>query len=176
MPTERHGLFIVYTGDGKGKTTAALGLVMRAVGQGLRPCVIQFLKSARGRWGETVVAEKLGIEWHQMGRGFVFRPEAQAQDAALAREAWAFAQERILSGAVDLIVLDEFSYLFEFGWLDAAEVALWLSEQRPKQLHVVVTGRKMPKALVERADLVTEMVLIKHPYDAGVAAQAGIEF
>ena len=174
-PTRR-GLLIVYTGLGKGKTTAALGLVLRALGQGLRPCVIQFLKSEQGRWGETIMAERLGIAWQAMGRGFVFDPERQAEDAALARQAWDLAQQRIASGNYDLVVLDEISYLFKFGWLDAAQVAAWLAHERPPQVHVVMTGRDMPPELIERADLVTEMVLVKHPYAAGVAAQAGIEY
>ncbi len=175
-PASRQGLLIVYTGQGKGKTTAALGLVLRALGHGLKPCVIQFIKSERGRWGETVMAERLGIAWHALGRGFVFDPAGQLQDAALARDGWALAQEQIASGAYDLVVLDEFTYLCKFGWLDADAVVAWLLQRRPSHVHVVITGRDAPAALLAAADLVTEMVMVKHPHDAGVRAQPGIEF
>lgn len=170
------GLLIVYTGQGKGKTTAALGLVLRALGHGLRPCVLQFIKSERGRWGEAIMAERLGIAWRALGKGFVFDPVRQREDAELAQQGWAMAQAEIASGAYDLVVLDEFTYPLAFGWLDVAEVVAWLVERRPPHLHLVITGRDAPPQLLAAADLVTEMVMVKHPYDAGVRAQLGIEF
>jgi len=97
------GLLIVYTGQGKGKTTAALGLVLRALGHGLRPCVLQFIKSERGRWGEAIMAERLGIAWRALGKGFVFDPARQREDAELAQQGWAMAQAEIASGAYDLV-------------------------------------------------------------------------
>jgi cob(I)alamin adenosyltransferase len=176
QPRVRQGLILIHTGQGKGKTTAALGLVFRALGQGLRVCVLQFIKSERGRWGETIMAERLGITWHALGRGFVFDPERRAQDAALATQGWELARECIASGAFDLVVLDEFTYPCKFGWLDASEVARWLAQERPSHVHVVITGRDAPPELIAIADLVTEMVNIRHPHDRGVAAQPGIEF
>ncbi len=170
------GLLIVYTGNGKGKTTAALGLLWRALGAGLRVCVIQFVKSERGRWGETLLAERLGVEWHAMGRGFVCDPAHQAEDAGLAREGWALAREKISSRDYDVVLLDEFTYPLAFGWLDREQVVGWLMTERPRSVHVVITGRSAPAELIAAADLVTEMVAIKHPYDAGIRAQAGIEF
>jgi cob(I)alamin adenosyltransferase len=167
---------LLYTGNGKGKTTAALGLVLRAWGQGLRPCVVQFIKDTRGRWGETIAAERLGIAWHTFGEGYTWRSEDLARDRATAKEAWAFAQALIVSGAYDLIVLDEFTYPVRFGWLDADEVVTWLREHRPAALHLVITGRDADPRLVELADLVTEMCEIKHPFSTGVPAQPGIEF
>ena len=170
------GLTIVYTGKGKGKTTAALGAVLRAWGHGLRVCVIQFVKSEKGRWGETVAAERLGIEWHTMGAGFTWRSKDAARDAAKAREGWALAQVKIASGAYDLIVLDEFTYLCKFGWLDSQQVVAWLAAHKPAHTHLVITGRDAPPALIAYADLVTEMCKVKHPFDDGVAAQRGVEF
>lgn len=172
----RKGLVIVNTGDGKGKTTAALGLLLRAWGRGLRLCVIQFIKAETGAWGELKAARKLGIEWHKMGDGFTWLSKDMDETIAKARHGWQLAQEKIASGAYDLIVLDEFTYPLHFGWLDAAQVIAWLQAHRPADLHLVITGRYAPPALLEYADLVTEMNVIKHPYDRGIPAQPGIEF
>ncbi len=172
----RHGLVILYTGNGKGKTTAALGLVMRAWGHGLRCCVIQFIKSERGRWGETLAAERMGIAWHALGEGFTWQSEDLARDRAKAEEGWALAQAEILSGNHDLIVLDEFTYPLRYGWLDVRTVVDWLRTHRPPEMHLLVTGRDAIDELMELSDLITEMRAIKHPYDTGLAAQRGIEF
>lgn len=172
----RRGLVILYTGNGKGKTTAALGLVMRAWGHGLRCCVIQFIKSERGRWGETRAAERMGIAWHALGAGFTWQSENLEHDRARAQEGWALAQTEILSGNHDLIVLDEFTYPLRYGWLDAGEVVAWLRDHRPPEMHLVITGRDAVDELMTLSDLVTEMCAIKHPYDTGLAAQRGIEF
>ena len=176
MPRIAKGLVIVYTGRGKGKTTAALGLVLRALGQGLRVCVVQFIKSDKGRWGETLMAEKLGLEWHAMGEGFTWRSEHLEDDAARAREAWTFAREKIARGEYDLVVLDEFTYTLAYSWLDTDQAISWLAAFRPRETHVVITGRDAPPALIDFADLVTDMRAVKHPFDAGVPAQRGIEF
>lgn len=170
------GLIIVHTGHGKGKTTAALGLLFRALGQGLRVCVIQFLKSSKGRWGETKMAEQLGIEWHALGEGFTWRSKDLSRDAAAAQAAWALALDKMMSGRYDLLLLDEFTYPLKYGWLDEGEVIAWLREHKPSDIHVVITGRDAPQALVELADLVTDMRKVKHPFDCGVPAQRGIEF
>ncbi len=176
--TERdhRGLLIVYTGRGKGKTTAALGLVLRAWGQGLRCCVIQFIKSEKGRWGEVQAAQRLGLEWHTLGEGFTWQAADLGPSIAKAREGWQLAQDKLASGDYDLVVLDEFTYPLHFGWVDPAAAVEWLREQRSPRTHVVITGRDAPPALLEAADLVTEMANVKHPFDRGVRAQRGIEF
>src|SRR5512136_2707030 len=125
------GLVIVNTGHGKGKTTAALGTVLRAWGQGLRICVVQFIKAETGAWGEVKAARKLGIEWHALGDGFTWRSRDMGQTRARALAAWQLAQDKITSGQYDLIVLDEFTYPLSFGWLDAAGVVAWLKANRP---------------------------------------------
>lgn len=176
MAAESKGLLIVYTGAGKGKTTAALGAVFRAWGHGLRVGVVQFIKSDKGRWGEVKAAERLGIPWHTLGDGFVWDPSRQAESRRLALAGWRLAQEMIASDAYDLLVLDELTYLFRFGWLEVEEALAWLREHKPPALHLLITGRDAPQALIEAADLVTEMQAIKHPYDQGIPAQRGIEF
>jgi cob(I)alamin adenosyltransferase len=172
----KKGLLIVNTGDGKGKTTAALGMVLRAWGRGFRICVIQFVKAETGGWGEIKAAKKLGIEWHATGDGFTWTSKDMDETTARALHGWEIAKEKIASNQYDLIVLDEFTYALHFGWLDTGEVLEWLRLNRPPSLHLVITGRSAPEALIEQADLVTEMRLIKHPYDQGIQAQPGIEF
>ena len=170
------GLTIIYTGKGKGKTTAALGAVLRAWGHGLRVCVIQFVKSEKGRWGEVRAAERLGLEWHTLGAGFTWLAEDLGPSIRKAREGWALAQEKIASGAYDLIVLDEFTYPLKYGWIAVEECLTWLRAHKPAGLHLLITGRDAPPELVAYADLVTEMVSVKHPYDRAVKAQRGVEF
>ena len=170
------GLHIVNTGDGKGKTTAALGMVLRAWGRGFRICVIQFVKAETGGWGEIKAAKKLGIEWHATGDGFTWDSKDMDETTARALRGWEIAKEKIASNQYDLIVLDEFTYALHFGWLDTGEVLEWLRLNRPPSLHLVITGRSAPEALIEEADLVTEMRIIKHPYDQGIQAQPGVEF
>lgn len=172
----RKGLVIVNTGDGKGKTTAALGVVLRSWGRGFRICMIQFIKPARVGTGEYLAAQKLGIEWHHCGDGFTWNTKDADESAVLARRGWQLAQEKISSGTYDLVVLDEFTYPLHFGWLDTNEVVDWLSPNKPPQLHLIITGRDAPEKLIEYADLVTEMKLVKHPFEKGVKAQSGIEF
>jgi cob(I)alamin adenosyltransferase len=172
----KKGLIIVNTGDGKGKTTAALGMVLRAWGRGLRTCVIQFIKAETGAWGEVKAAKKLGIEWHKMGDGFTWQSKDMDETIAKAISGWQLAQEKIASGLYDLIVLDEFTYPLHFGWLDTGEVLAWLEIHKPPELHLIISGRHAPPELIEFADLVTEMQLVKHPFEQGVPAQAGIEF
>jgi cob(I)alamin adenosyltransferase len=175
MPTK--GLLIVNTGDGKGKTTAALGLVLRAWGHNLRVCVIQFLKNGNLRSGEALAAKKLGIEWHVLGDGYTWSSRDLERSRAKAMGAWQLAQEAITSGRYDMILLDEFTYLLHLGWLDGAEVVEWLGQHKPPALHLVITGRAAPPQLTELADLVTDMNEVKHPYTTQkLSAQAGIEF
>jgi len=170
------GYIQVYTGDGKGKTTAALGLLLRAWGRDLRICVVQFIKAETGGWGEIKAARKLGIEWYKMGDGFTWLSKDIDETIAKAQHGWQLAQEKIASGVYDLVILDEFTYPLHFGWLDTTAVIAWLQTQRPANLHLVITGRNAPDELLEYADLVTEMKVIKHPYEQGIQAQAGIDF
>jgi cob(I)alamin adenosyltransferase len=172
------GLLIVNTGHGKGKTTCALGLMMRAAGQGLHCCMIQFMKSRNDRYGEHVSAEKLGIEIHTMGDGFTWDTKNPEQDRQTARATWNLCVEKLKSGDYDLLVFDELVYVLSYGMLPVDEVISEIRAARETQpaLHVVVTGRDAPKELIDAADLVTEMSEIKHPFQAGIRAQRGIEF
>jgi cob(I)alamin adenosyltransferase len=172
----KRGLVILYTGHGKGKTTAALGLIFRAWGHGMRACMIQFIKRKNRNLGEYRAAAKLGIEWHQMGDGFTWRSADIDETQAKAHRAWALAQEKIASGAYDLIVLDEFTYALKFNWLNTEDVLTWLAENKPRELHLVITGRDAPPALIAFADLVTDMSNVKHPFEQGMRAQRGVEF
>ncbi|NLT73283.1 MAG: cob(I)yrinic acid a,c-diamide adenosyltransferase [Chloroflexi bacterium] len=177
QPQKPHqGLVIVYTGHGRGKTTAALGLVLRAWGHGLRPCVVQFIKEERARWGETMAAERLGIRWHAVGAGFTFTARDQTRDRERALAGWALAREIIAGGEYDLVVLDEFTYPLSYGWLAPEEVAAWLRQHRPAGVDVVITGRDAVPEILDLADMVTEMVEVKHPFHSGVAARAGMEY
>ena len=172
------GLLIVNTGNGKGKTTCALGLMMRAAGQGLKCCMIQFMKSRNDRYGEHVAAEKLGIEIHTMGDGFTWDTKNPEQDRKTARETWALCVEKLRSREYDLLVFDELVYVLSYDMLPVEEVLEEFRNARADQpaLHIVVTGRAAPAALIEAADLVTEMHEVKHPFQAGIRAQRGIEF
>ena len=173
----RKGLVIVNTGNGKGKTTAALGILFRAYGRGFRSCVIQFLKAEESKTGEHLAAQKLGIEWHCCGDGFVFDSEKAPTSAELAIAGWDLAKEKIVSNSYDLIILDEFVYPLSFRWLDCDDVISWLKANKPPELHLIITGRNAPRKLVAYADLVTEMKEIKHPFnDQKLPAQPGIDF
>lgn len=172
----RHGLVIVNTGNGKGKTTAALGTLFRAWGRGMRTCVVQFIKTETGNWGEIQAARKLGLDWSTMGDGFTWLSKDLEKTAEKAQAAWELAQGKIADNEYDLVILDEMTYAFHKGWLDINQVIGWLKEHKPPELHLVITGRDAPAELIEYADLVTEMREIKHPYTRGIKAQPGIEF
>ncbi len=172
------GLLMVNTGDGKGKTTCALGLIVRAAGQGLNCCLIQFMKSRTDRYGEHESLEKLGVEIHTMGDGFTWDTENPAQDVKTSEETWALCVEKMKSGEYDLIVFDEIVYVLDYKFLDLGAVLAEIKSTRETQpaLHLVLTGRNAPEELVEIADLVTEMKEIKHPFHIGIYAQQGVEF
>ena len=172
---ETRGLVIVNTGKGKGKTTAALGLLLRAWGRGLRVAMFQFIKSKTGRWGENRAARRLGITMTPLGDGFTWQSKDIEHDRALARAGWEQCVVAMVEGQYDVVVLDELTYCLKFGWLPAEEV-LDALRRRPPAMHVVITGRDAPDWLVEYADLVTEMVEVKHPLKSGLRAQPGIEF
>jgi cob(I)alamin adenosyltransferase len=174
--SKRRGLTIVNTGAGKGKTTSAIGVLLRAWGRGMHVCMIQFLKHEGGGWGEVRAAQKLGIEWIKTGDGFTWTSRDIDETVSKALHGWQLAQEKISSGDYDIIVLDEFTYLLSLGWLPTDETIDWLRAHKPPHLHLIITGRAAPPALCDYADLVTEMKNIKHPYDSGIQAQPGIEF
>jgi len=171
---ERRGLLLVYTGDGKGKSTAAFGLALRAHGRGLRVRIFQFLKHQGARFGEHRALEALGIPIEGLGDGFTWKSRDLEASKALALEGWERAKEALLSGAWDLVVLDEATYPLRYGWISLEEF-LGALENRPRHVHVVVTGRGAPEALLALADTVTEMRKVKHAFDLGVPAQRGIE-
>ncbi len=172
----KKGLLMVNSGDGKGKTTAALGLAMRAAGHGLKVCFIQFIKGS-WRYGELEAMQRFNdtIDFHVMGKGFTFKSDDLEKDRAAARSAWDFAQNAISSKRYHLVVLDEFTYLLTYEMVDTQAV-LQVLDARPAGLHLLVTGRNAPAALIAQADLVTEMQAVKHPFNAGIKAQKGIEF
>jgi cob(I)alamin adenosyltransferase len=172
----RKGLVVINTGNGKGKSTAAFGVMLRAWGRGMKVCAIQFIKSEKVKYGEQMAAEKLGIEMVPAGRGFTWTSKDLSRDAAMARHGWEVARDRMLSGGYDVVVLDEITYPIRYGWLDVHEV-LDALKRRPPMQHVILTGRNAQPELVEYADLVTEMAQVKHPYhDQGIMAQRGVEF
>jgi cob(I)alamin adenosyltransferase len=169
-------LLILNTGHGKGKTTAALGQVFRALGHGFHVCVLQFLKGS-WKYGELEAAKRFSdlMEIHALGKGFTWKSENIEEDIQLAREAWAFAKQIIFSGKFKMVVLDELTYLITYGVVPEEEILDCL-KNRPSEVHVVITGRDASRGLIELADLVTEMNDIKHPFHNGVKAQRGIEF
>jgi cob(I)alamin adenosyltransferase len=174
--TVEKGLVIVHTGKGKGKSTAAFGLALRAIGQGFKVGVVQFVK---GRWesGEREALARFGdsITIAVMGEGFTWETQDRARDIKAAEAAWAAAKEMILAPAPDLVVLDEINIALRYDYLPVADVIAILAKKPPMK-HVVLTGRNTPAELIAAADLVTEMTEIKHPFRAGVKAQRGIEF
>ncbi len=172
----RKGLVVINTGNGKGKSTAAFGVMLRAWGRGMKVCAVQFIKSEKVKYGEQMAADKLSIEMVPSGRGFTWTSKDLSEDAAKARHGWELAKARILSGEYDVVVLDEVTYPIRYGWLSVDEV-LDALRRRPPMVHVILTGRDAQPELVEYADLVTEMRQVKHPYhDQGIKAQKGVEF
>lgn len=176
MNGTKKGLVIIHTGEGKGKTTAALGTIVRARGRDMRVCMIQFLKHEQGAWGETRMADLLGIDWIKTGDGFTWTSKDMDETIAKALHGWEVAQAKIASGDYDLVVLDEFTYLMSLGWLETLAVIEWLSAHKPPHLHLIITGRDAPDDLITFADLVSRVEKVKHPYDIGITAQKGIEF
>ena len=171
------GLLIVHTGPGKGKTTAALGMAIRGIGHGHRVSVIQFVKGAL-QTGEKVVFDAFpdNIEFRPMGEGFTWDTQDRARDIAVARQAWEACVARILDpDDWDMVICDELNIVLRYDYLPLDEV-LEVLRAKPERKHVVVTGRNAPEALIEAADLVTEMTMLKHPFRSGVKAQAGVEF
>ena len=171
----RRGLLIVNTGNGKGKTTAALGLMLRAHGRGLRVRMFQFLKHESAKFGEHRTLDVLGLPYEGLGDGFTWRSKDLENSAAMAAHGWSLARAAIESGEHDLIVLDEFTYALKYGWVPWPEVEAVLRGRDPL-LHVVVTGRDALPELIALADTVSEIQPVKHAYEAGIGAQTGIEY
>lgn len=168
-------LVLVNTGPGKGKTTAALGVIARAVARDWRVGVVQFLKSGTWRTGEEQLFRRLGVDWWAIGEGFTWESEDLTEDEAVAQAGWARAKELIMAGEHRLVVLDEITYPMAWGWIDADDVVATIAG-RPEQVNIVCTGRNAPDALIEVADTVTEMHKVKHAYDSGVLAKKGIDY
>ena len=167
---------LVNTGDGKGKSSAAFGVVVRAVARDWRVAVVQFLKSGEWHVGEEKVCrERLGVDWWAIGEGFTWDSEDLSEDQAVAAQAWAHDRSVIEAGEHRLVVLDEVTYPINWGWIDVDEV-LAVLRGRPEQVNVVLTGRDAPPAIVDLADTVTEMRKVKHAYDTGVLAKKGIDY
>src|ERR1700724_4390799 len=172
--TEERGLLIVHTGAGKGKSTAAFGMVLRCLGHDMRVGVVQFVKGAWGTGERDVLARFPDlVTCRAMGEGFTWDTQDRARDIAAARAAWELAKEMIADQSYRMVLLDELNIVLRYGYLPLEEVMAAL-KAKPRDLHVVVTGRNAPAELVEAADLVTEMTLVKHPFRAGGKAQAGI--
>ncbi|MDP2744638.1 MAG: cob(I)yrinic acid a,c-diamide adenosyltransferase [Dehalococcoidia bacterium] len=172
---EAIGLVLVFTGHGKGKTTAALGLMLRAHGHGMKAAMLQFIKHSRSNFGEHRAARLLGLEIMPLGAGFTRTAKDIEKSRALALQLWGIAREKLASGEYEMIILDELSYPLQYGWIPVKEVIEAL-RSRPRGMHVVVTGRDVPTELIEFADLVTDMHVVKHPLKKGIKAQRGIEF
>ena len=173
--TVEKGLLIIHTGAGKGKTTAALGMVVRAIGHGMKVGVVQFVKGAMTT-GEKPVFDQLGIEFKPMGEGFTWDTQDRTRDIAVAREAWDEVKRMIADPSYGMVVADELNIVLRYDYLPLDEV-LEVLRNKPRDTHVIVTGRNAPEPLIEIADLVTEMTLRKHPFrEQGVKAQAGVEF
>ncbi|MDH4169306.1 MAG: cob(I)yrinic acid a,c-diamide adenosyltransferase [Acidimicrobiia bacterium] len=168
-------LLLVNTGDGKGKSSAAFGVMLRALALDWPVAVVQFLKSGDWKVGEEKLGRQLGVEWHALGEGFTWDSDDIEHDKAVAAEAWTTARRIIIAGEHRLVILDEITYLMNWDWIDAAEVVATLRD-RPPKVSIICTGRDAPAQLIDIADTVTEMRKTKHAYDRGIAAKKGIDF
>lgn len=173
--TDERGLLVVLTGNGKGKSTSAFGMVARALGHGMKVGVVQFIKSRTDTGEEALLGRQPGVEWHVTGDGFTWDTQDRERDVATAQRGWAIAARMLADPAYQLVVLDELTYLLSYGYLDADSVLDALAHRPPMQ-HVVVTGRGAPHALTELADTVSVIADEKHAFRAGVKAQPGIDF
>jgi cob(I)alamin adenosyltransferase len=171
----RPSIVLVNTGHGKGKSSAAMGVMARGWARGWNVGVVQFLKSGKWKTGERKLADHLGIEWHTLGDGFTWESTDLEESAAKGRHAWDVANAKLASGDYDLLILDELTYPIKYGWVPVEDVVAGIRD-RAERTNVVITGRDAPEELIAVADTVTEMRKIKHAYDQGIAAMKGIEF
>ncbi len=168
-------LVLVNTGNGKGKSSAAFGVMLRALARGWKVAIVQFIKSGNWKVGEEKIGRELGVEWYAFGDGFTWDSDDLTNDKAHAAEGWARAAELIAAGDHQLVVLDELTYLCTWGWIDVADVVRTIRD-RPSHVNIVITGRDAPAEIVEIADTVTEMVEVKHAYQNGIRAMRGIDY
>lgn len=172
------GLVIVLTGSGKGKSSSGFGMILRCIAHGMPCAVVQFIKGAWDTGERRLIEGHFAdlCQFHAMGEGFTWETQDRARDVAMAAKGWAKAKDLIRDPAIRLVLLDEINIALRYGYLDVAEVLAFLAAEKPPLTHVVLTGRNADPALVEAADLVTEMTLVKHPFRSGVKAQPGVEF
>ena len=175
MNEKLRGMVIVNTGDGKGKSSSAFGVMLRAVARGWKVVVVQFIKSEKWKTGERKMADQLGVDWIVGGDGFTWESDDMDATTKAAQDAWARAADLIASGEYDLVILDEATYPVTFGWIDAEDVVAAISA-RPSHVNVLITGRDADPRLIEVADTVTEMRKVKHAFDEGIAARKGLDF
>lgn len=168
-------IILINTGDGKGKSSSAFGVMARAWARGWKVIVIQFIKGGKWKVGEKKLADHLGIEFYSLGDGFTWESKDILQTEQLAKNAWEFVKSILKEQKYDLVILDEFTYPINYGWLDLKEVIQVITERSPKT-NLLITGRDAPQELIEIADTVTEMKKIKHAYDKGIRAKKGIEY
>ena len=173
--TRAASLVLVNTGNGKGKSSAAVGVMVRGVARGWEVAVVQYLKSGTWRTGEEKVGKQLGVDWWAIGEGFTWESEDLSEDQAVAQQAWAHSRALIEAGEHKLVILDEITYPMNWGWIDTAEVVATIVG-RPEQVNIVCTGRNAPAELLEVADTVTSMENVKHAYDQGLRAKKGIDY
>ncbi len=171
---QEKGLLLVLTGNGKGKSSSAFGMVARALGHGMKVGVAQFIKSRSDTGEEAFLGKQPGVDWHVLGEGFTWDTQNLEQDIATAQRGWLVAKKMLANPDLQLVVLDELTYLLKYGWLDI-EVVLADLKARPPMQHVVITGRAAPQALLDAADTVSEIADVKHAYRAGVKAQVGVD-
>ncbi|MEH6773227.1 MAG: cob(I)yrinic acid a,c-diamide adenosyltransferase [Cereibacter changlensis] len=172
------GLVIVHTGAGKGKSSSGFGMILRCIAHGMPCAVVQFIKGAWDTGERRLLTENFAdlCQFHAMGEGFTWETQDKARDIAAARAGWEKAKELIRDPSIRLVLLDEINIALRYGYLDLEEVLAFLRDEKPHLTHVVLTGRNAAEALIEAADLVTEMTLVKHPFRSGIKAQAGVEF
>jgi cob(I)alamin adenosyltransferase len=171
----QRGLFVIHTGNGKGKSTAAFGVLARALGHGMKVVVVQFIKSRSDTGEEAFFKSSPNVTWHVMGDGFTWETQNAEQDKKTAEAAWAIVKQALSDNTIDVVILDEFTYTLKYQWLGIDEVIATI-QNRPGMQHLIATGRGAPPALIEIADTVSEINLVKHAFQAGVQAMPGIEF
>ena len=176
--TDEKGLVIVHTGKGKGKSSAAFGMIFRCIAHGMPCAVVQFIKGGMSTGERDLILSRFADEcqFHTMGEGFTWETQDKTRDTEMAQAAWAKARELIAAPGMRMVLLDEINIAIRYGYVDIAEVVTFLREEKPEDVHVVLTGRNAHDDLIEAADLVTEMELVKHPFRSGIKAQVGVEF
>lgn len=176
--TEKRGLIIVHTGKGKGKSTAAFGMIFRHIAHGMKSAVVQFIKGGMSTGERDMILDRFSdmCSFHTMGEGFTWETQDKTRDTEMAQAAWARAKELILDESNSMVLLDEINIAIRYDYVDIADVVQFLAEEKPHMTHVVLTGRNAHEDLIEIADLVTEMELVKHPFRSGIKAQIGVEY